>query len=147
MYVTNREALILIIAALNLSFSIPDQKSDRGVKVKKVASADLLAVLWREPGNISARDLFFGPAGKKHLPRGKFKFIEEDKDGTQPKFKIKDETGVEWKVKIGQEAQPETAATRLLWAVGYFADEVYYLSKLRVENYEEAQPRSGTNLC
>jgi len=27
--------------------------------------------------------------------------------------------GVRWKVKLGKEAQPETSATRLLWAVGY----------------------------
>ncbi len=56
------------------------------------------------------------------------------KDGTSPKFVVEDGRGVRWKVKLGEEAQSETAAARLLWAVGYFADEDYYLHRLRVES-------------
>jgi hypothetical protein len=36
-------------------------------------------------------------------------------------------------VKLGKEAQSETAATRLLWAAGYFVDQAYYLPEIRVE--------------
>ena len=43
-----------------------------------------------------------------------------------------DEQGVLWKVKLGQEPQSETAATRLLWAAGYFVDEDYYMAEFRV---------------
>ncbi|MGH9326930.1 MAG: hypothetical protein ACRD2B_09650, partial [Terriglobia bacterium] len=32
------------------------------------------------------------------------------------------------------EARPETAASRLVWAVGYFANEDYFLPRVRVEN-------------
>jgi hypothetical protein len=35
-------------------------------------------------------------------------------------------------VKLGDEAKAETAATRLLWAVGYFTDVNYYLPRLKV---------------
>jgi hypothetical protein len=45
---------------------------------------------------------------------------------------IEDRKGVRWKVKLGEEAKPETAATRLLWAVGYFADVTYYHPRLQV---------------
>jgi hypothetical protein len=35
-------------------------------------------------------------------------------------------------VKLGHEPQSETAATRLLWAAGYFVNEDYYLPELHV---------------
>jgi len=44
-----------------------------------------------------------------------------------------DHQGVHWKVKLGEETKSETAATRLVWAAGYFTDEDYYLPMLRVE--------------
>jgi hypothetical protein len=63
----------------------------------------------------------------------KFTFDKEDKQGTSPKFEVVDEQGVRWKAKLGEEAKSETAATRLVWAAGYFTDEDYYLPELRVE--------------
>ena len=47
---------------------------------------------------------------------------------------MRDENGVRWRVKLGPEARPETVATRLLWAPGYFANEDYFLRNLRVED-------------
>lgn len=90
------------------------------------------AVIWREPQAVAKRNLFYGPGGVAGQPKGRFRFIEEDKGGTNPKFIVEDARGVRWKVKLAEESQSETAATRLLWAVGYFADESYYLPKLRV---------------
>ncbi len=91
------------------------------------------AALWRDRGNIESLNLVYGPGGKEHQPAGKFTFIKEDKQGTSPKFEIVDEQGVRWKAKLGEEAKSETAATRLVWAAGYFTDEDYYLPELRVE--------------
>jgi len=89
--------------------------------------------LWREP-EPSRCDLFYGPGGQTDAPpTGRFAFIKEDLDGTQPKFDARDENGVRWKVKLGPEARPEVAATRLVWAAGYFADEDYYVPRLQVE--------------
>jgi hypothetical protein len=89
-------------------------------------------VIWRQPYDIRTRNLFYGSGGRTGQPRGPFRFIEEDPGGSNPKFVVEDARGVRWKVKLGSEAKPETAATRLLWAVGYFADETYYLPRLRV---------------
>src|SRR5258706_8229152 len=83
------------------------------------------AVLWRNPANLAARDLYYGPGGRQHAPGGKFTFVKEDLEGSNPKYVVKDEDGVKWKVKLGDEAQPETVATRFVWAMGYFADEDY----------------------
>jgi hypothetical protein len=66
-------------------------------------------------------------------PTGPYTFVREDRGGTSPKFEIGDGEGTEWKVKLGEEAKPETAAARLLAAAGYYTDEDYYLPELRVE--------------
>jgi hypothetical protein len=91
------------------------------------------AVLWSDPGDISSRDLFYGPGGAAHQPHGRFTFVEEDLDGSNPKFVVRDEDGVKWKVKLGLEARPETVASRIVWAAGYFANEDYFVPELQVE--------------
>jgi len=40
---------------------------------------------------------------------------------------------VKWKVKLGNEVRPETVASRIAWAGGYYANEDYYMRDLRVE--------------
>jgi hypothetical protein len=52
--------------------------------------------------------------------------------GTNPKFDVRDRDGVKWKIKLGEEARPETVATRLLWAVGYEVNEDYFLPRIQV---------------
>jgi hypothetical protein len=91
-------------------------------------------ILWRDPVDIGARDLYYGPGGKSRQPAGTFTFVEEDLNGSSPKFRVTDEQGVRWKVKLGPEARPEVAATRFVWAAGYFADEDYYLPVIKVDN-------------
>ncbi len=65
---------------------------------------------------------------------GPFTFVREDLAGTNPKIVIRDASGEKWSVKFGAEAAPETAASRLTWAAGYFANEDYFLRDVRVEN-------------
>lgn len=101
---------------------------------KRVSKAvDAPRVLWQDPGDVAARDLTWGPGGAAHQPHGPFRFDKEDLHGTSAKFVITDADGTRWKVKLGAEAQPETAASRLVWAVGYYADEEYYLPSFRVD--------------
>ena len=101
-------------------------------------------VLWRNPSDISSRDLFYGPGGKQHAPHTTFTFQKEDLSGTNPKFDVVDQDGTKWKVKLGVEARPETVASRLVWAVGYYANEDYFLSDLRVEGMPHL--KRGQNL-
>ena len=91
------------------------------------------AVLWRDPGNISRRDLLYGPGSAQLAPVAPFKFVEEDKSGESPKFEVRDARGDLWTVKLGPEAQAETVATRLVWAVGYFAEEAYHFEEVRID--------------
>jgi hypothetical protein len=91
------------------------------------------AVLWQDPGDISSRDLKYGPGSAERQPLPPFSFVEEDTGGASPKFRVKDANGVTWVVKLGVESQAETAATRLIWAVGFFAEEMYHLPQADIE--------------
>ncbi len=91
-----------------------------------------LTYLWRAPKDIVSENLFYGRGGQEHQPRGPFTFENEDLDGTNPKYNVQDQDGVKWKIKLGAEARPETAATRLVWAVGYHTDEDYFLPVVQV---------------
>lgn len=91
-------------------------------------------VIWRNPGDISQRNLTFGPGASDMAPVAPFTFIKEETTGESAKFDVKDARGETWVVKVGPEAQAETVATRLIWAVGYFADEAYYLDRAEIQN-------------
>jgi hypothetical protein len=91
-------------------------------------------VLWNEPADITSLDMIYGPGGARHQPHPPFRFEKEDTSGSNPKFVVTDADGTKWKVKLGEEARPETAAARIVWAAGYMADEDYFLPNLVVEN-------------
>ncbi len=118
-------AALLVIALNAPASSAPRRTSTR--------SASASAVLWRDPVNITRRDLRYGPGGRKHQPQGPFRFVKEDLKGSNVKFVVTGADGVKWTIKLGEEAHPETAASRILWAAGYFADEEYFLPDVRVE--------------
>lgn len=101
-------------------------------KPAALAEAPGQAVLWTDPADIQSRNLFYGPGGSAHVPHGPFTFDKEDLAGTNPKFVVTDRDGMKWKVKLGIEARPETVASRLVWAVGYRANEDYFVSDLQV---------------
>ena len=84
------------------------------------------AAIWRDPGDIGTLDLAAGPG---QPPQPPFEFIEEHATGSQPTVSVRDATGREWRVKWGSEVRTETFATRLAWALGYFAEETYFLDE------------------
>src|SRR5258706_14767978 len=59
------------------------------------------SALWRPLDDIASRDVFYGPGGKFDQPRGSFTFIEEDLNGTQPKFVFREADGGKWRLKTG----------------------------------------------
>jgi hypothetical protein len=129
---------IPIAALVGVSAGVTAQKQSGDV-VK--TAANLPARLWRDPGDIAKRNLIYGSGGRAHAPDPKstFSFVKEDPLATNPKFDVVDGRGVEWRVKLGQESQSETAATRFLWAAGYFVDEDYFVSKLTVKGLPTLQ--------
>jgi hypothetical protein len=89
--------------------------------------ADKKAVLWKDPGNIAALDLFWGKGAAERAPKGPFTFLKQDSSGVQPKIDVRDASGREWDVKFGEEVHAEIAANRLVWALGYVAEEMYFV--------------------
>lgn len=90
------------------------------------------AVMW-EPVNIKQRDLFYGPGGKEMMPDlSSVTFIKEERAGHSKKYRIKDGSGRVWVAKLGREARPETAAVRLLWALGYKTEINYLVPVLNI---------------
>jgi hypothetical protein len=110
------------------------KKSQRAEIAEEAGS--LPAVMMQDPGNPETLDLYYGEGGKQDAPdpNATYTFVDEDLKQTSPKFDVVDEQGTRWRVKLGAEPQAETAATRLLWAAGYFVDEDYYVAELKVRN-------------
>ena len=134
----------------------PEEQAESDKQTKKERRAEaanrLPATLWRDPGDIASLDLLNGEGGAKDAPdpHADYTFIKEDMNGTSSKFYARDSNGIEWLVKLGVEARPETAATRLVWAMGYFTDEDYFLPQVHVQNLPKlrrkmfgASPKTG----
>lgn len=101
---------------------------------KNTAAPTGTPVLWKEPTDIATRDLVNGPGGEAMRPvLSRVTFIKEDTVGYSPKFRVRDGAGREWVAKMGSEAQPETASSRLLWAVGYMTETNYLVPCVRIE--------------
>lgn len=134
---TNMRGLICILTVLILSLStyaVDDQSK------QKVAMPEGTPILWKEPTDIQSRDLFLGPGGEAMKPDlSKVTFVEEEKGGYSTKYVVRDGADRKWTVKIGKEAQSETAASRLLWAVGYYTDITYLVPSTQIEGKGDFQ--------
>ncbi len=124
---------LMIIAALSLEvFSAGKAQKHKDKKAVKGTP-----VIWRNPGNMRNRDLYYGPGSAELAPKPPFRFVKEVKEGGMPKFDVEDARGTKWRVKLGPEAQAETAATRLVWAAGYNAEESYYLKRAQIDGMKK----------
>lgn len=127
----SKSIFVLLVFVVSLPAIVAAQESKP--KKKKLPPAGK-PILWRDPGDISKRDLRYGPGAANMAPVAPFTFIKEDTTGASPKFSVKDARGVNWTVKYGIEAQSEIVSTRLVWAMGYFAEEAYYLERAEIQN-------------
>jgi len=124
-------ALLLFLALTNFS-TAQDKKKDEQVP------RDGTPVMWREPADIATRDLFLGSGGETMKPDlSSVTLIKKEEGGWSTKYRVRDGSGREWVAKIGREAQPETAAVRLMWGVGFFADIDYLVPSVRIEGLDQ----------
>src|SRR5690242_15476847 len=84
-------------------------------------------VLWRDPGAVESRDMLWGSGSEARRPAPPFKLVRENEKGKSPKVVVKDAHGTAWDVKFGAEAHAEVIANRLVWALGYMVQEMYYV--------------------
>jgi len=122
------------------------QKEKDKDKKNQATPSDAPAVLWRQPSDIASRDLFLGPGGETMKPDlSNITFVKEDPEGYSVKYHVRDGAGRKWVVKIGNEARPETAAVRLLWAVGYVTEINYLAPCVHIKG--APKPRKHVERC
>lgn len=91
------------------------------------------SVIWHDPGDVASLDFAGGPGGADRAPKGPFKFLEEDLDGSNPKVKVVDGEGQQWGVKWGREVRSDVFASRLVWATGYYVEPSYFVPSGTIE--------------
>jgi hypothetical protein len=118
---------VALLAALVVSLAPgAAAQKDKDKKKAKEPPPQGTAVLWRDPGDVAALDLLNGPGGAEMKPDlSRLTFVKEEKGGYSKKFRVRDAAGRVWVAKVGKEAQPETAVTRLVWAAGYPVEVTY----------------------
>ena len=104
-------------------------------KKKSKPAPDGTPILWQEPTDIGSRDLLNGPGGETMKPDlSRVTFIKDQAHGGfSTNYKVRDGAGNIWIAKLSKEAQPETAAVRLVWAVGYETEINYLIPCLHIQ--------------
>ena len=134
---SNYWSVWLMILMLALPFAASAQDKDKKDK-KDNKELTGTPVLWRKPTDIASRNLLLGAGGEAMKPDiSRLTFIEEKKGGYSKKYLVRDAKGNEWVAKLGKESQPDTAANRLLWAVGYETEIAYLVPKATIEGKGE----------
>ncbi|MDT5293322.1 MAG: hypothetical protein QOJ76_202 [Acidobacteriota bacterium] len=138
--------VIFLFASLALSSAVLAGQKDSKKDEKKEAPQGT-PVLWQEPTDIGSRNLLLGPGGEEMKPDISQVIWEETPpgEGYSVKWHVRDASGKKWVVKVGNEAQPETAAVRLLWAAGYPTEINYLVPCVQITN--APKPRKPVKRC
>lgn len=127
---------MLIVLALPAAGIAQSDKDKKDKKEKKTYTGT--PVLWKDPTDIQTRNLLLGAGGDSMKPDlSRITFIEQKTGGYSTKYRVKDGAGNEWVAKIGKEAQTDTAANRILWALGYETEIAYLVPHLKIEGKAE----------
>jgi hypothetical protein len=143
-------ALIVALVVLPTGAFTQTAQKPEGQQKGKEETAEAVKnsqpVLWQEPNDIESRDLFYGIGGREGAPdpAGKFTFLGDNgsPEDSNPKIDVKDEQGRKRTVKFGPEVKAETAATRIVWAVGYHIDQDYFVERATIEGYSREETRN-----
>jgi len=128
-----RVLFLALMLALPLSAAAQD---DKAKKEKKVPTGT--PVFWVAPSDVGSMNLLLGAGGEEMKPDiSKITFIEQKTGGYSTKYRVRDAKGNEWVAKVGKEAQTDTAANRLLWALGYETEIAYLIPHLKIEGKGE----------
>jgi hypothetical protein len=118
-------AACLVIAATAATPAAPDTKRTKAAPI---------AQLWRDPGDVAARDVFYGEGGDRLLPpKGDYTVTGLDTTGFSGGYDVVDEAGRKWRVKTGVESQSEIVASRVLWAIGYYQPVMHFVPEWTIK--------------
>jgi hypothetical protein len=132
---------LVLIAGLLLTVVSPAASAQESEKAKKETPQGT-PVLWRDPGDVAAKNMLLGPGGEEMKPDlSSVTFMEEETGGYSPKFRVKDGAGKIWVAKVGKESQPETVSSRLVWAVGYVTEIPYLVPCVHIKGAPETKKK------
>jgi hypothetical protein len=137
-------AVILGLALLlGLSSVVPNaQDKPKGAEQQPTGQP----ILWRDPGDISTLNLLTGKGGDELKPDiSKITYVRDEQTGYSVKYHVKDGAGRSWVVKVGNEARPETAAVRLVSALGYVSEINNLVPCVKIPG--AAKPRKDVPRC
>jgi hypothetical protein len=105
---------------------------------------EVVPELWQQPRDLESRDLFHGAGGTALTPRSMtYRFVAEKAGGTNPGYDVRDAGGRLWSVKLGDEAQSEVTASRVLWAIGFHQPSTYYVERWQLSGADVRLPPPG----
>lgn len=119
-------ATVVLCVAVCSACVPPTVKSTANSPLSRAAMAEF----WIDPQG-APRNLFEGvpPVRRKPVTEGRYRVLKRDTRGFSITYRVKDDEGVEWNVKIGPEAQTEVVTSRILWAVGYHQLPSYFVER------------------
>jgi hypothetical protein len=122
-------SLVFLVAS-----ACPAQAQSKNQNKKETEVYNGPPVLWSPPDDIESRNLLLGAGGEAMKPDlSRVTFVAVKEGGWSTKYTVRDGKGNEWVAKLSKEAQPETAANRLLWAVGYHTEISHLAPELEIE--------------
>jgi hypothetical protein len=130
--VFRRRSSIALTLAVTTSVTLACGKPRIRSTLNRPPTPAEMAQLWIKPDDIASRDLFWGMGGERWAPKPgtRFKVTAFKETGWSPGWDVQDpDTGREYDVKVGPEAQVEVVLSRLMWGVGYHQPPVYLLTK------------------
>lgn len=127
------------VCLLALLLTLPVTAASAQEKDKKAKEPPTgTPVFWRDPTDASTRNLLLGAGGEAMKPDvSKVTFVAVKTGGYSTKYEVRDAKGNKWIAKISKESQPDTAANRLLWGLGYPTEVAYLYPKLKIEGKGE----------
>jgi hypothetical protein len=85
--------------------------------------------LWKNPTDVTQRDLRWGPGRPENAPAANVMYtvVKRDDTGYSRGYDVVGPDKRKWSIKVGREAQSEIVLSRILWALGYYQPETYYV--------------------
>ena len=126
-HMTVRACLVLVVCATAACAPTLQQNRPQGLRAT-TTSAPILE-LWSNPTDLAQRNLLWGPgrSASAPSPNATYTVLKIDKTGYSSGYDVNGPDGRKWSIKLGKEAQPEIVVSRILWALGYYQPETYYV--------------------
>lgn len=100
-------------------------------------------VLWKDPGAVENINFDYAAGGLDRPPREPFYFLAERFGGSSPKVLVRDSGNIQWRVKGGYETRTESFVTRLVAALGYYANPVWFVGSGKMKGATSLKRAAG----